>query len=223
MSKISYPNESIEYRKARNDLLKAELKLREQIERVAEQRRNLPPGGKIKTDYIFQELKDGAVSEIKLSELFGSKNILFLYSFMYSPDMDAACPMCTSLIDGLDGQMIHIEQHVSLAIVAKHTLETIHQHAEERGWSRLRLLSSAKNSFNVDYFGEVDGRQITNANVFVREGDSIRHFWGSEMTLAPMIKDGNMRHLDLIWPLWNVLDMTPAGRGQWYPALKYSG
>jgi len=222
MSAISYPNESEAYRNVRNELLKAELELRAHIERVAEQRRNLPPGGQLKEDYIFEELVDNKVKIVKLSELFEpGKDTLFLYSFMYAPNMEAACPMCTALLDGLDGQVIHLQQQINVAVVAKHSLEKIHEHAQKRGWSNFRLLSSANNSYNTDYFGEHDGYQISNANIFVRNGQEIRHFWGSEMTMGPMIEGGNMRHLDLIWPLWNVLDMTPAGRGQWYPELSY--
>lgn len=222
MSTIAYPNESEAYRSARNELLEAELELRAHIERVAEQRRRLPPGGQVKEDYVFEELVDNGVKAVRLSELFEpGKDTLFLYSFMYAPNMDAACPMCTALLDGLDGQVIHLKQQINVAVVAKHSLEKLHEHAHNRGWSNFRLLSSANNSYNVDYFGEHDGGQISNANVFVRNGHEIRHFWGSEMTMGPMIEGGNMRHLDMIWPLWNVLDMTPAGRGQWYPELSY--
>lgn len=222
MSGITYPNESIEYRNARNELLEAELKLRAEIEQVAALRRNLPPGGKLKEDYVFQELVGGKIKDIRLSELFApGKNTLFMYSLMLSPDMQAPCPMCTSLLDGLNGQVVHILEHINVAVVAKHKLDTIHAHARDRGWPNLSMLSSIHNNYNVDYHGEDKGRQMTIANVFVKEGNIIHHFWGSEMSYAPMIEGGNMRHLDLIWPVWNVLDMTPQGRGQWYPKLSY--
>ncbi len=222
MGTISYPNESSEYRAARDDLLKSEIELRAHIERVAAQRRELPRGGALKEDYEFVELVDGEKRRTRFTELFGDgRDALFLYGFMYSPDMDAACPMCTALIDGLNGQAIHLAQRISVALVAKHEIEEIHRHAEDRGWSQLRLLSSAGNTYNADYHGEQDGDQRTNANVFVRDGDEVRHFWGAELSFEPMMEGGNMRHLDLIWPLWNVLDMTPEGRGQWYPQLSY--
>ncbi|MDN5213935.1 DUF899 family protein [Fulvivirgaceae bacterium BMA12] len=222
MSEITYPNETPSYREARKALLEAELALRNQIERVAAQRRNLPPGGIIKENYIFQEMVGGTVRDVDFSQLFEpGKDTLFLYNFMYAPDMNAACPMCTSLLDGIHGQVVHLKQRINIAVVAKHAPEVLVDFAATRGWSDFRLLSSANNTYNSDYHGEYNGRQTTNANVFVRNGDEIRHFWGSEMTFSPMIEGGNMRHLDLAWPLWNVLDMTPDGRGQWYPSLSY--
>ena len=221
MNHISYPNESVEYRAARNELLKAEMELRAQIERVAEQRRELPPGGLLKEDYVFQEMVDGQVVEVKFSELFGDKQTLFLYSFMYGPDMKQACSSCTSLGDGFAGQAIHFTQRISFAMIAKHPIEIFHEHAATRGWRNVRLLSSANTTYNVDYHGEVNGRQMTNANVFTKDGDEIRHFWGSEMVFAPRIEGGESRHVDLLWPLWNVLDMTPGGRGDLQLKLAY--
>jgi predicted dithiol-disulfide oxidoreductase (DUF899 family) len=222
MAAISFPNEFAEYRAARNNLPQAEIALRGQIEEVARQRRNLPTGGALKEDYVFDELVDGQEISTKLSDLFSDgKDTLFLYSFMYAPDMPAACPMCTSFLDGLNGQVVHIQEQIDVAVVAKHSLSAIHEHARSRGWSKLRLLSSARNSYNVDYFGEAEGRQNPIANVFVRGNEGIRHFWGSELVQGPMIEGGNMRHMDLMWPLWNVLDLTPSGRGDWYPSVEY--
>ncbi|HKJ54236.1 MAG TPA: DUF899 family protein [Gammaproteobacteria bacterium] len=223
MTEVRFPNESDEYRNARNELLDAEKDLRSHIEQVAGLRRNLPKGGILKEDYVFEEYVDGKVREIKLSDLFGSaKDTLFVYSFMYAPDMDTACPMCTALLDGLDGQVRHLEQSISTAVVAKHDSKTLDQYAASRGWQFLRLVSSRNNSYNVDYFGEVDGQQTTTANVFVRDSSGIRHFWNSELSYQPMMMEGaHMRHLDLIWPLWNVLDMTPFGRGDFFPSLEY--
>lgn len=223
MTTVSFPNESAEYRKARNELLEAETELRAHIERVAEQRRNLPTGGEVKEEYVFEELNEGEVRHVRLSELFSENHdTLFIYSFMYAPEMESACPMCTSLLDGLDGQIRHINQCISTAVVAKHDIHTIHEHARKRGWRNFRLLSSAKNSYNKDYYGEIDGQQTTTANVFHRKNHKIFHFWNSELSYQPMMKGGNMRHLDLIWPLWNVLDMTPRGRIEdWYPKLDY--
>jgi predicted dithiol-disulfide oxidoreductase (DUF899 family) len=223
MTPLHYPNETSEYRLARDQLLKEELALRAQVERVAQHRRALPPGGLLKEDYEFAERLDGKDAPVRFSELFApGKDTLFLYSFMYSPDMAEACPMCSAFLDGLHGQVIHLEPRINVAVVAKHSLEKIHEHAASRGWDRFRLLSSAGNAYNKDYFGETDSGQTTMANVFVRNGDEIRHFWGTEMSFADPIEGGNMRHVDLAWPMWNVLDMTPSGRGeQFYPALNY--
>jgi predicted dithiol-disulfide oxidoreductase (DUF899 family) len=225
MNDRHYPNESAEYRKARDELLQAELDLRERVERVAAQRRTLPPGGELKEDYVFDELVDGEPRKVRFSELFSpARDTLFLYGFMYAPDMPAACPSCTSMLDGLDGQVRHLRQRIDVAVVAKHDLEHLHEHARSRGWADLRLLSSAGNSYNVDYHTEREGAQMPCANVFRRADGVIRHFWGTEMLYGPAREGQNARHVDLIWPLWNVLDMTPGGRGTtWYPRLSYDG
>lgn len=226
MVEVQYPNESAEYRSARAKLLDAEIALRRQVEDVARQRRQLPDGGELKEDYVFDELVDGSVRQVSFSELLpASKKSLFVYSFMYAPDMDAACPMCTSFLDGLNGQMVHLDQRIGVVVVARNPIEKIREHAESRGWDGLRLLSSANNTYNTDYFGEVDGHQQTMINVFSRDESTqhgFRHFWGAEMAFAQMDEGQNMRHVDMMWPLWNVLDTTAEGRGDWYPALSYS-
>ena len=222
MSNTSFPNESTAYREARNALLRAEEELRDQAERVAAQRQGLPLGGEIPVDYAFAELVGDAVKQVALSELFGSdRDTLFVYSFMYGPNMDSACPMCTALLDGLDGQVPHLEQQISTAVVARHDIHTLHEYARGRGWQNLRLLSSKDNTYNVDYRGELDGTQRGVANVFVRRDGRIHHFWHSELHDGPAVENGNTRHLDLIWPLWNVLDLTPGGRGGFFPSLRY--
>lgn len=220
---VTFPNESEAYRKARDELLQAEVTLRAEVEKVAAQRRALPLGGELKEDYHFEERVGGRDRTVGFSELFEpDKDTLFIYSFMYGPDMKAACPMCTAIIDALDAQVVHLEQRINTAVVAKHPLDKIHAHAKSRGWSHIRLLSSADNTYNVDYFGEVDGHQWTMANVFTRRDGKIYHTWASEMAFAEAIEGGNNRHVDLIWPLWNVLDMTPEGRGRdWFPKLSY--
>ncbi|HEV8487417.1 MAG TPA: DUF899 family protein [Blastocatellia bacterium] len=221
MAPLRFPNETTGYREARDGLLKAEIELVAQIERVAAMRRGLPPGGVLKEDYAFEEIAaDGQLRTVKLSELFeGSKTSLFVYSFMYGPKMENPCVMCSSILDGLNGNARHITQRVNLAVVARSPIERILAFAKPRGWNSLRLLSSAKNSYNADYFGETaEGDQYPMANVFVRKGDLINHFWGTDMLYADL--DREPRHMDLMWPLWNVLDTTPEGRGQdWYPPL----
>lgn len=220
---LQFPNESAEYRSARNELLKAEAELRINVEAVAKLRRSLPKGGQLKEDYVFDELVNGSVKKTKLSELFSpGKNSLFIYNFMYGPDMDAACPMCTSLLDGLNGQMFHANQQINTAVVAKNPIEKLVAYAESRNWTGLRLLSSANNSYNVDYFGEIDGHQNSTGSVFERDGEEIRHFWGMELQHEPVVPGQNPRHTDQIWPLWNLLDFTRQGRGDWYPSLSYN-
>ena len=217
---IRFPNESADYRDARNALIEAEIELRRHVEAVAAQRRALPSGGEAPEDYVFED-EEGPV---RMSELFDGKDTLVLYSYMYGPRMERPCPSCTSMLDGLNGQARHITQTVALAVVAKSPLPRILEFTKARGWTDLRLLSSAANSYNADYFGESpDGSQNPMMNVFTRGGDGkIRHTWGSELMSAPRDPGQDPRHVDMIWPLWNVLDLTPGGRGVgWYPKLEY--
>jgi predicted dithiol-disulfide oxidoreductase (DUF899 family) len=215
---MKFPNENAKYRSARDKLLEAEQSLRKQIEEVAALRRKLPPGGEVQ-DYVFE----GEQGKVKLSQLFGRGNTLVAYSFMYGPKMEKACPMCTSMLDGLDGNAQHIAQRTSLVVIAKSPLERIKEHARRRGWSNLRLLSSEGNTYNHDYHAETaEGAQMPMLNVFRKEGGKVRHFYGTELLDAPAEKGQDPRHVDMVWPLWNLLDLTPEGRGSdWYPKLEY--
>jgi predicted dithiol-disulfide oxidoreductase (DUF899 family) len=223
-SSVRYPGETPAYRRARDRLIKSEIELRRHIEAVAAERRKLPAGGPLKEDYLFDET-DGAgnIRKLRFSELFApGKDTLVLYNFMYGPAMASACPSCTSILDALDGQHAHLSQRVNLAVVAKSPLPRILEHAHARDWRNLRLLSSANNSFNLDYHGEdASGSQWPMLNVFVKRGDAIRHFWSSELFYAPPDKGQDMRHVDFMWPLWNIFDMTPAGRGDFRLKLDY--
>jgi predicted dithiol-disulfide oxidoreductase (DUF899 family) len=216
---VQLPNESVKYRAKRNELLRAEMDLRTHVERVAALRRRLPLGGEVREDYVF-EATDGPV---KLSELFGKHDTLVLYNFMYGPRMKEACPMCTAMLDSLDGAADHLGQRVGLAVVAKSPIDRIQEFARERGWDQLRLLSSADNSYNRDYQGETaNGEQMPMLHVFTRRNGKVHHFWGSEMLFPPAVRGQHPRHVDMIWPLWNVLDLVPAGRGSdWIPRLSY--
>jgi predicted dithiol-disulfide oxidoreductase (DUF899 family) len=219
---VRFPGESEEYRRARNELLEAELELRERLERVAALRRTLPRGGRVKEDYVFDEAApDGAVARTRLSELFApGKRSLIVYSFMFGPEMATACPMCTSFLDGMDAYAPHVRQRVTLAVVARSPIERIRGFARQRGWKNLRLLSSGKNGYNGDYLAETpNGEQIPACNVFVKDGDGVFHFWAAEMLYART--PGHPRHLDLLWPIWSYFDLTPEGRGDWMPRLAY--
>ena len=219
MAALKFPNETKQYRTARKKLLDAEIALRRQIEKVAAQRRKLPNGGELPRDYVFTS-QDGPV---KLSELFERGNTLLAYSFMFGPQMKNACPMCTSFLDGLNGNAQHIAQRTNLVVIAKSPIERLLEYARGRDWRNLRLLSPAGTSYNRDYYGENDkGAQLPMMNVFVKRDGKVRHFYGSEVLYAPEDKGQNARHNDLMWPLWNVLDLTPEGRGSdWYPKLSY--
>jgi predicted dithiol-disulfide oxidoreductase (DUF899 family) len=226
---INFPNEPPSYRKARNALLTAEIELRRAVERVAAQRRKLPAGGLVPEDYIFEEggaspTGPRAVRQVRLSELFGERNTLVAYSFMYGPHMSTPCPMCTSMVDALNGNAEHIAQRTNLVLMAKSPIERIRNFADARGWTKLRILSSARNNYNRDYQGEAaDGSQQPSLNVFVRRNGQIRHFYNTELLFVRPERGQNSRHIDMIWPLWNVLDFTPEGRGtSWYPKLSYA-
>ncbi len=162
---------------------------------------------------------------MRFSELFGDKQTLVVYSYMYGPKMQKPCPSCTSMLDGMDGQARHVTQRVALAVVAKSPLERILAFTRPRGWTGLRLLSSAANAYGVDYRGETpDGDQRPALNVFTRGDDGgIRHAWCSELMLFALREPGqDPRHVDPVWPLWNLLDLIPEGRGaDWYPKLSY--
>ena len=224
-----FPNESRAYRTARDRLLRAEIELRRHVEQVAAMRRKLPLGGVVAQDYEFDEgAADPAdtmsVRRVKLSELFRpGKDTLVVYSFMYGPHMPKACPMCTCMLDSLDGNAAHAAQRINLAVVAKSPIGRIREFARGRGWRNLRLLSSASSSYNRDYRGEsAEGKQLPALNVFVKRGDRIHHVYNTELMFAPRAKGQDARHVDSIWPLWNLLDLTPEGRGaDWYPKLEY--
>lgn len=220
------PNESQEYRSARDKLLAEENALREQIERVAALRRQLPAGGEIKEDYEFEEidLANGSTRPIRFSELFGDKSDLLVYSYMYGPDWEDPCPSCTSVIDGIEAVSRHVRQQAELVVIGKATPVQLNDIAKERGWSDLRLLSCEKNDYARDYNaqpGETSESLMPLMNVFQKDGDKIHHFWASELVWTPM-EGGHPRHVDMAWPLWGLLDMTRSGRHpDMGPQLRY--
>jgi predicted dithiol-disulfide oxidoreductase (DUF899 family) len=240
---FTFPNESEAYRAARDRLLAQEIELRRMTEAVAAARRALPPGGEVPEDYVFHGLRpDGAPGDMRLSELFASgRDSLVVYNMMFPryptderpgpmtgttarlPLAEGPCPSCTALVDQLDGAAPHVAPRVNMVIVAKTSLPRLLAFAAERGWRHLRFLSSAANSFNRHYGGEIDaGHQQPMLNVFHRRGGVIRHFWGSEMLFAPADPGQDPRHVGTIEPLWNIFDLVPEGRGgNWEEQLAY--
>jgi predicted dithiol-disulfide oxidoreductase (DUF899 family) len=241
---IALPGESAEYRAARDRLLEQEIGLRRAMEAVAVARRALPPGGQVKLDYVFQRAGgDGVPTDVRLSELFEpGKDSLVIYSFMFPRDPDdrtpgppdgetallplaeGPCPSCAALLDQLDGAAAHASQHINLAVVAKAPLPRVLAFARERGWRRLRLLSSADNTYNADYFAETpEGVQRPMLTVFHRDGDTIRHFWSSELLYAPTDPGQEPRHVGTLEPLWNLFDLIPEGRpAGWVEQFSYA-
>ena len=209
---------------------------------MAARRRTLPPGGSVPEDYRFESaVGDGG--EVSFSELFEpDKDTLVIYSFMFPrwsgdtrpgpasgqtarlPLPETPCASCTSILDSLDGAAPHLARRVNLAVVAKSDPQRIRTFAGERGWRNLRLLSSRNNAYNRDYRAETpEGEQVPILNVFVRDGEEIRHAWATELMFAPREEGMEARHVDLIWPIWSVLDMTPQGREgeEPFPSLDY--
>jgi predicted dithiol-disulfide oxidoreductase (DUF899 family) len=240
---ITFPGESAEYRAARDRLLEQEIELRRAMEAVAATRRALPDGGPVPEDYVFQGAgADGAPTAVRMSELFApGKESLVIYSFMFPRDpgderpgpkagrtaelplAEGPCPSCTALLDQLDGAVEHAAQQLNAAVVGKAPLPRVLAFAEERGWRRLRFLSSEGNSYNRDYHGETaEGHQRPMLNVFHRDGGTIRHFWGSELFYAPMDPGQDPRHVGTLEPLWNLFDLTREGRpSDWDEQLSY--
>ncbi len=222
LHKRHWPGEDEAYREARNTLLQAEMELERHLTAVVKLRQELPLGGPVKEDYAFAEMVDGKEVVTRLSSLFApGKEALVLYSLMFAPDDEVPCPACTSLVDGFNGIGWHLQDRINLAIVAKSPIGRIMALAESRGWDRLRFLSSGANSYNADYGAENDeGMQIPALNVFVRRDGQIRHFYNAEKLYID--EPGHPRHVDRLWPIWNMLDLTPEGRGEdWHPKLSY--
>lgn len=237
-ARMAFPNESAAYRAARNTLLDAEIALRRQTENVAQMRRALPPGGELPEDYAFERIgAEFRPETVKLSELFGKRDTLMLYSFMFGPERDEPCSGCTHLLDCADGAARHIPQRAAFFVVAKSPIARLAAWAHHRGWDHLKLLSTAGNRYDADYYGDTNA--LTPAmreqrgykpeenwdepmlNVFVRKGGKVRHFWGSELMFAPTDEGQDNRGLDFFDSVWGLLDTTPEGRGEFFPEVNY--
>ena len=238
---FTFPNETPEYRQARNRLLEAEIELRRSMEAVAVARRALPPGGAVPKDYVFQGRRDdGSAGDVRLSELFRpGHDALAIYNMMFPrwptdervgpahgataklPLSETPCPSCTALLDQLNSAVPHLDPNLSFAVVAKAPLDRLLTIAEERRWRRLRLFSAGLNTYQKDYHGEAAGGPQPMLNVFQRHAGGIRHFWSSEMLDAPTDSGQDPRHVGTLEPLWNLLDFTPTGRGILEEQLQY--
>jgi predicted dithiol-disulfide oxidoreductase (DUF899 family) len=220
------PNESDEYLAKREELRHAEIELLKQREKVAEMRRSLPAGAQI-PDYEFLEgpnsldQGDEPVTKTRLSELFTApERSLVIYHFMFGKQQTIACPMCTAWIDSFNGIAHHLAQNVDLAIVAAAEPSELRAFARERGWTRLRLLSAGESTFKFDLGSEDrEGGQDSTISVFTRDPDgTLRHSYSGHPWLAGDVKE---RGIDELNPIWNVMDLTPQGRGEFYASLEY--
>lgn len=214
---VRFPNESADYRRARDALLAEEIELRRHIERVAQQRRELPPGGVLPKDYLFE----GEGGPVHFSDLFAGKQTLAIYSYMFGPQRKQPCPMCTSLLSAWDGEAEDVMQRVALAVVARSPIERLLAFKKERGWRHLKLYSDVSGDYTRDYVSAEDADEPA-FNVFTRRDGSMRHFWSGEMGMGTADPGQDPRGAPDLMPLWTILDSTPEGRGSdWYPELSY--
>ena len=213
---IHLPGESALYRERRDELLSAEVELRDKLEQVAQLRRQLPAGG-IAQNYVFQQTS----GNVTFAQLFGRHDTLIVYSFMFGGSQQAPCPMCSAFIDSVSGQIKHIQQRAGFVVVARSEPEPLARLVAANGWDDITWVSAAHNTYPLDYHSEMaDGTQVPMCSVFTRDKDEIRHFWTSEMFFSPA--ETQPRHIDLLWPLWNFFDLTPEGRGNFMPGLNYA-
>ena len=217
---VRFPNESDEYRRARDALLAEEIELRRHIERVARQRRALPPGGEVTKDYRFK----GENGPVSFADLFGDKQTLAIYSYMFGPERKEPCPMCTSLLSAWDGEARDVEQPIALAVVARSPIDRLVAFKKERSWRNLKLYSDISGDYSRDYHAmtKEDGDDAA-LNVFTRRDGTIRHFWSGEMGFETADPGQDPRGAPDLMPIWTILDSTPEGRGtDWYPKLEYT-
>ncbi len=219
------PGESTAYGNVRQDLLAEEIDLQRHIDRVSEKRRSLPDGPLIEKDYQFKDMNG---DDVGLIDLFGNHDTLITYFWMYGPDRDRPCPMCTNLLGPLDANAEDVMQRAALAVLGRSTVERQLAFAQERGWRALKFFQTVGDDYALD-FGGLDpksGSEWPVMAVFKRSGSGenarVRLFWKGEMT-GKMADDGkDPRGGPDPSPLWTVLDLTPEGRGdKWYPKLSY--
>ncbi|MCU1392275.1 MAG: hypothetical protein JWM34_703 [Ilumatobacteraceae bacterium] len=213
-----HPNESAGYRAARQALLIEEIELRRRMERVAAMRRELPSGGDVPDDYRF--IAEDA-SEVSLSQLFGDHDTLVVYSYMFGPQRETPCPMCTSLMGGLDHKIADIRRRIAIAFTARSPIDTLVAAKRARGWTDLPIFSDTSGDYTRAYVSAVDA-DAPALNVFVRRDGVIRHFWSDEISGEMADPGQDPRSAVEMDPLWLVLDVTPEGRGEdWRPSLTY--
>jgi len=214
-----WTGESDEYREARTALLAEEIALRRQIETVAAHRRALPAGPAVTGDYRF----GGAEGEVRFAELFGDRDTLVVYIYMFGPRRERPCPMCSSLLAAWNGEALDIQQRVGLAVIAGAPIERLQAFKAERGWANLPLYSDPSQQFIRDFHGiDAEGNDIPQMLVFTRRDGTIRLFWAGEMDGNTADPGQDPRGAPDLMPLWTILDSTPEGRGaDWYPKLNY--
>ena len=218
--KTPFPGQSDAYRKAREALLVEEIEFRRHMTRLAQQCRALPPGPAITEDYRF---KDANGTEVGLIGLFGDHDALVTYFWMYGPQRERPCPMCTNWLGAVNGNAADIKQRVALKILGRSSVERQLGFASERGWRHLDFVQTIGDHYANDLsLINADGSENPALVVFKRDGDKVRLFWASEMTKEMADPDQDPRDAPDIASLWSILDLSPGGRGiDWYPKLTY--
>ena len=224
---IRFKGETEDYRRLRNELVQAEIALKDQRERVAEMRRQLPTGARVETNYVFHEgpadINDDSsdnLREVRLSELFApGKDSLIVNHMMWDPNNKLPCPMCNMWADGYNGVAAHVGDKVNFVLISKVQIERLREWGRGRGWDKIRLLSSYGNTFNSDFRVESEGDRRPAVSVFKRLPDGgIYHSYTTE---ASLITDGHHRGIDPFTPVWNLFDLLPEGRENWMPKHSY--
>jgi predicted dithiol-disulfide oxidoreductase (DUF899 family) len=220
LAKTPFAGESPEYRKAREALVAEEIEFRRHMTRLTEQRRSLPPGPIIEKNYRF---KDANGDELGLTNLFGGHDTLVTYFWMYGPQRERPCPMCTNWLGAVNGNVADIKQRVALKVLGRSPVLRQIAFAQERGWGDLDFIQTIGDDYAKDIGSlKSDGSEWPAITVFKRDGDKVRLFWAAEM--APEMADPgeDPRLAPDIASLWSILDLTPDGRGKdWYPKLSY--
>jgi predicted dithiol-disulfide oxidoreductase (DUF899 family) len=216
-NKAHFPNESAEYRAARNELLVGEIELRRQLEQVASQRRALPAGGEIPQDFELVSESGG----VRFSSLFGDKDTLLVYSMMYGPQRKAPCPSCTSFLSGWNGVAVNLRERVAIAVTARSPIERLAEYKKQRGFADLPFFSDMTGVYTRTYVNAADA-DVPGFSVFARRDGKIRHFYSGEMSGEMADPGQDPRGGPDLDSLWLMLDLTPEGRGKdWYPKLDY--
>jgi predicted dithiol-disulfide oxidoreductase (DUF899 family) len=216
-NQVHYPDESPEYRAARNVLLAEEIELRRHIERVAAQRRALPIGGKLAKDF---ELVSEA-GPTRLSAFFGDKKTLMVYSMMYGPQRKTPCPSCTSFLSAWNGIAVNLRERVGILVTARSPIERLMEYKRQRAFANLPFVSDLTGDYTRTYVN-ADDADIPGFSVFTRHDGVISHFYSGEMSGSMADPGQDPRGAPDLDPLWLMLDLTPDGRGtDWYPKLEY--
>lgn len=214
-----FAGESAEYAQVRQALLAEEIELQRHIDRTSALRQTLPDGPPIEPEYRFRDMHGDNVG---LSDLFGAHDTLVTYFWMYGPERERPCPMCTNLLGPLAANARDLLQQVALVVIGRSPVQRQVAFAQERGWQALNFVQTG-DDYPRDFGGlDADGSEWPVLAVFRRVDGKVRLFWKGEMTGEMADPGKDPRGGPDFAPLWTVLDLTPGGRPDgWYPKLDY--